>query len=1453
MKVARSVIISTALLSVSLALSSLTALAQTDGVRGRVTQAADTRNLVTLRGNVHPLARPEFDQGVAPDDLPMRRMLLVLQRGPDQEAALRQLLDDQQVKSSAQFHQWLTPEQFGQQFGPADSDVQAVADWLTSQGFEVTKIAAGRTVIEFSGTAGSVRQALGTEIHRFRVNGEDHWANTSDPQIPAALAPVVAGFASLNNFPRRPASRNLGTFSRSKATGQVQPLFTFPAGCPSGSGACYYYAVGPQDFATIYNVTPLWTAEIDGTGQNIAVSGESNINPQDVADFRSMFGLPANPPNIILNGMDPGITSSDESEADLDVEWSGAIAKGATIDLVVSESTEATAGIDLSALYIVDNNLAPVMSESYGTCEAYLGAAGNQFYSTLWEQAAAQGITVLISAGDTGSAGCDYYTDVAAQYGLGVSGIASTPFNVAVGGTDFNVTASTASNYWASYNSTSQSSAKSYIPEITWNDSCADAGSLTGCTSPPSTTDLNDGYDLTAGSGGPSSCTNPTGTFPNVTCSGKYSKPSWQSGQGVPTDGARDIPDLSLFAGDGFHYSFYVMCQMDASAYGSTTSCNLSAPYENFEGGAGTSAAAQVFAGVMAMVNQRYGRQGNANYVLYPMAANAVGNGTYCTSGSAPLTNSNCIFYDVTAGNNSVICAGGSPNCSSTASGEYGIVVSGNSAAYPATAGYDLATGWGSVNVANLVNNWTSSFAPSATKLALATNPATNPIALTHGQPINFTVTVTSGGGTPTGDVSLIAQAGSGSNGATGIGPFPLNGGSVADSTVMLPAGSYNVTAHYAGNGILAASDSSPGIPVTVGKEGSQTEIRLVTFNLATGQPSYVSTPTSVAYGSSYVLRMDVLHGSDGNPCASATTGLISYPCPTGGLTVSPAPTDVNPPAGTVAGSYTLNSQGYAEDQPIQQPPGQYNFVASYAGDNSYTASTSSTLPITITHAPTTLTLTVQPSSIVLGVGTFQGTATLNTQSNGTAPTGTIQLFYGSNPWTGPMQITGTPYSPSTGAFASAGASVNEGLPAGISTVTAQYSGDSNYAAATSNAITLTVGDYSLSVNPSPVIVSAPGQTGNSTLSVTPQYGFTGTVLLTIVGCPLGSTCTLSPTSVTVNSAAPTTSTLTVTTTAASSAPPVLPRKAPPSFRLPIGLLWLLAGSLALAVLLSSSATRRRPATLLFATTLVVAGVWAACGGSGGGGGGGTPTPAPAVNLSSATLTFGSQNTGGSSAAQSVTLTNIGTATLSSISISMAGANPGDFSQTNTCGSSVAAGANCTINVTFTPTIAGSRSASLSIADNANGSPQTVGLTGTGVAAPIVGLSSATLTFGQQVMNTMGAAQTETISNTGLATLIFSAFSITGPDSADFGFTTNICGNIAPQANCGVGVRFIPLATGPRSASLSLVDNASGSPQTVDLTGTGVLPPTPPGNYTVLVQALIGQNEHSLTIPVTVQ
>ena len=450
--------------------------------QSRITRRVDEGVLTTLGGNTHPLAQPQFDRGAAPPTLPMARMLLVLKRSPSQEAALQKLFDDQQDKASPNYHKWLAPDEFGQQFGPSDQDVQTVATWLSTHGFQVARIAKGRTVIEFSGTAAQVQQAFHTEIHKYAVNGEEHWANASDPQIPEALAPVVAGVNSLHNFPKQPNYHSSGVFSRSQATGEVRPLvpdFTYPnSNSCSTNGNCY--GLGPYDFATIYNVLALWNSSpaIDGTDQSIAIIGESNINIQDVRDFRNMFGLPPNDPAVIVDGPDPGIVAGLESEADLDVEWAGAVARGAYIKFVPSASTNGTAGIDLSTLYVIENNLAPIVSESFGACELFLGTAGNSFENAIREQAAAQGITFINSSGDEGAARCDSgEAPSPATRGLAVSGLASSPFEVAVGGTDFvnfgpNFNYGIPSPYWAASNDTHQASALSYIPESTWNSSC---------------------------------------------------------------------------------------------------------------------------------------------------------------------------------------------------------------------------------------------------------------------------------------------------------------------------------------------------------------------------------------------------------------------------------------------------------------------------------------------------------------------------------------------------------------------------------------------------------------------------------------------------------------------------------------------------------------------------------------------------------------------------------------------------------------------------------------------------------------------------------------------------------------------------------------------------------------------------------------------------------------------
>src|SRR5208282_1328784 len=325
--------------------------------RRALIQSNDDTNLTILRGNTYPLARPEFDRGPASSDLPLNRMLLVLKRNPQQEAVLKTLLDQQQERSSSNYHAWLMPEEFGQRFGPSEEDIRTITSWLSSHGFQVNKVANGRMLIEFSGTADQVKETFHTEIHKYEVNGREHWANSTDPEIPTALTSTVAGIVSLHNFPRKPQHRIVGTVSRERGTGRYRlyqpqsglaPLWTTPGGgCGLAGSLCY--AMAPYDLATIYNSLPLWnaTTPIDGTGQEIAIVSQSAIYPQDFTDFRSDFGLPAGNLVITYNGINPGTAlEGDETETDLDMQWAGSVAKGATIHLVISATTNTSAGVD---------------------------------------------------------------------------------------------------------------------------------------------------------------------------------------------------------------------------------------------------------------------------------------------------------------------------------------------------------------------------------------------------------------------------------------------------------------------------------------------------------------------------------------------------------------------------------------------------------------------------------------------------------------------------------------------------------------------------------------------------------------------------------------------------------------------------------------------------------------------------------------------------------------------------------------------------------------------------------------------------------------------------------------------------------------------------------------------------------------------------------------------------
>ncbi|AXC10921.1 hypothetical protein ACPOL_1575 [Acidisarcina polymorpha] len=693
----------------------------------RIVEAIDETKLVPLTGNVHPLARSEFDRGVVAESMPMERIVLVLKRSAEQESALSAFNEEQYDPKSSNFHHWLSAEQFGATYGPSDADIRNVTSWLENHGFRIDSVSKGRTTIEFSGTAGQVGAAFHTEIHHYSINGEAHTANAGDPQIPEALAPVITGIASLHNFFPKPQMVKGALVTRDPKTGKIKavdstsaktmdPQFTYTDG-----NGFKREDITPFDFATIYNLLPLWNEGINGSGQKIAISGASDITLSDVATFQKSFGLPNNPPTIIHNGKDPGLVAGARGENTLDVEWSGAVAPRAKVVMVVSASTSTTFGGQLSDAYIVDHETAPVMSASYGTCELELGTAANAAYNSLYQQGATEGISIFESAGDQGSAGCesqDTPAPNASSTGLQVNGLASSPYVTAVGGTDFFWQASPYSTYWNATNSASGATAKGYIREIPWNSTCAGSFIVLFFSEPSAEQTCNDAYNsfnyedlvvIAAGSGGKSACTTPKGS----SCSGGYAKPSWQKGVGVPADGKRDLPDVSLFASggypDGIVGSAYLVCDSE------NVSCNYTNPgkiiYQEI---GGTSASSPALAGIMSLVVQKTGAaQGLANPVFYALAAKE--NLTSCNSNT--VTNGNhCVFYDTTSGTNSQVCVTGTPNCVTKTSGD----VLGTLSGYAATKGYDQATGLGSVNATNLVNGWQTALSSQAITLSPA-------------------------------------------------------------------------------------------------------------------------------------------------------------------------------------------------------------------------------------------------------------------------------------------------------------------------------------------------------------------------------------------------------------------------------------------------------------------------------------------------------------------------------------------------------------------------------------------------------------------------------------------------------------------------------------------------------------------------------------------------------------
>jgi subtilase family serine protease len=661
----------------------------------------------SLAGNTRPEATARNDGGAVADSFPMEHMILQLARSASGEQALKEYLDSLHDPASPNYHRWVTASEFGAAWGAAEADRTAVTQWLESHGFTVNSIAPGGMTIDFSGIAAQVREAFHTEIHHLDVNGARHIANMSDPDIPEALAPAVAGIVSLHDFSPRPMKR-------------AHADYTYTA------GGSTYQAVTPGDLATIYNLNPLFAAGVTGKGQTIAVIEDSDLyKSSDWNTFRSTFGLTKSYPSGSLttvhpapatgtnNCIAPGVVAGDDGEAILDAEWASAAAPDAVIEVAACANTRSTFGGLIALQNLVGSKAPPsIVSISYGECEAENGAASNAAFNAIYQQAVAEGVSVFVAAGDEGAASCDAGAQ-GATHGIGVSAFASTPYNVAVGGTDFGDTvAGTNSGYWSGTNFATFASAQSYIPEIPWNDSCANGllagyfgystvyGSAGFCGS---STAKNYGYlVVVAGSGGPSGCATGTPASTGVvggTCKG-YAKPAWQAGV-TGADNVRDIPDVSLFAANGVWGHYYVDCWSNTRAGGS--SC-AGAP-STWDGGGGTSYSAPIFAGIQALVNQKNGgAQGNPNPVYYKLAARG-GN----------------IFHSVTEGDNDVNCGGttacfGATQSSGGGGGRRGSNVSYNGAlstsstpfapAYNAGAGWSFATGLGSVDVSKLVDNW---------------------------------------------------------------------------------------------------------------------------------------------------------------------------------------------------------------------------------------------------------------------------------------------------------------------------------------------------------------------------------------------------------------------------------------------------------------------------------------------------------------------------------------------------------------------------------------------------------------------------------------------------------------------------------------------------------------------------------------------------------------------------
>jgi subtilase family serine protease len=1045
---------------VSAILNCLSLGAQATSPSPRIIAQVDETSLTTLKGSVPLLARAQYDQGEASASTLLTHIRLVLSRSSEQQVALSNYLAELQEKSSPNYHEWQTPTQFGKLYGPADSDISAIVAWLESHGLTLETVSPGRTNIAFSGAVSQVEQAFHTSIHSFNANGEQFYSNISDPQIPSALAPVVSGVAHLNTIRPKPQHIRGSAGRIDRETKRLEPLNSSLGRRPKsdltgGSGTSsdpYVLYIVPGDAATIYD-TPNTTFNANytsgtsytGSGVTIGIGGDAVIQTSTVVNYRSAFLGNSTAPTI--TNVDGVTSTEDTDEAYIDTELSGGLAPGATIHFYTS--TDLTSAIEEA----INDNAVDIFSLSFGECEWGLTTSENSQIVSWWQQAAAQGIAVTVATGDDGSAACDNTQDnngnniTEAEYGLQVSGFASTPYNIAVGGTDFYELP----NSYSTYASTSEGSsstyyrtAKSYIPESTWNDS-TDNDTTISENVPWTAVSGDSSYaNIVAGSGGKSSCSTNTSTDTTTgTCTSGYAKPSWQRGTGVPSDGVRDLPDVSFMAGDGFDDAAWLACTDDTGQNGSGTTVTENCSEQSdgnsyFAAFGGTSTSAPAFAGMLALIQQKTGsRLGQAAQELYDLI-----NGS----------NASSIFHDITVGNNSV-------PCDSTSSYQGGACVTDSAGYYYLTGyntntGYDLATGLGSVDVNQLLTYWDS--ATGSASATVTVTPAET--SLYSSQTLSVTATVTGASGTPTGTVTL-------SGGGYTSSAETLSGGSYAFTIPAnsLSAGTDTLTVTYSGDANYASATGTATVTVT----GPTFTLSATNVTVAAGSSGTSTITVAPVAGYTGTVTLTASGPSDeGISLTGSTVTISSVASGTGTVTVSTtAPSSASVRAARSSGSGWYRG---AEVTAIAAllfffVPGHsrrwrkilsaFLFLAAIGlagiGCGGGGSGSSKTTPtVTVTPAKTSI---VVNSSLSVSV---------SVSGSGSTPTGTVTLSSGS-------------YTSSAASLSSGSATITipaNSLSVGTDTLTVSYSGDSNYNSATGTSrVTVTsastsAGTYTITV-----------------------------------------------------------------------------------------------------------------------------------------------------------------------------------------------------------------------------------------------------------------------------------------------------------------------------------------------------------------------------------------------------